>query len=69
MSSHGLTPTVLSALYADGNHITIPLADNPTCCQVENRSTARSTKAVTARTLYLLDRFAVLDQFYDKVFN
>ena len=61
MSSHGLAPTVLSAVSADGNHITIPLTDNPTCSQVENQSTAHSTEAVTARTLYLLDRFAVSD--------
>ena len=72
MSSHGLARTVLSPVSADGNHITIPLTDNPTCSQVENRSTAHSTEAVTARTLYLLDRFAVSDQFYHElaqVFN
>ena len=72
MGSHGLAPTVLSAVSAYGNHITIPLTDNPTCSQVENQSTAHSTEAVTARTLYLLDRFAVSDQFYHElaqVFN
>lgn len=74
MSSYGLATTALSAVSADGKHITIPLTDSsdPTSSQPENQSTGHSAEAATARTLYLLDRFAVSDQFYHElaqVFN
>ena len=64
LSSYGLTPTSVTASSTDGCLVTIPIADGPTpstSSSSENQSDPAG--ATTARTLYLLDRFAVSDQF------
>ena len=73
MSSYGLAPTTLTATSTDGCLVTIPIADSPAPpSTTENLSMVHSAEAVTACTLYLLDHFAVSDQFYHElaqVFN
>ena len=56
-SSYGLAPTSLTATTVDGGIVTIPIADSP----------PHTAKDATASTLYLLDRFAVSDQFYHEI--
>ena len=64
LSSYGLAPTSLTATTVDGGIVTIPIADRPP----HNSSTELHTaKDATASTLYLLDRFAVSDQFYHEL--
>ena len=66
MSSYGLTPTELSAISADGKQINIHLHNSPapSSSTSGNMSTADDR---TARTLYLLDRFGVSDEFYHEL--
>ena len=68
LTSYGLTPTALIAVSDSGAPIIIPLSDGPApSSSTDNPSTALSPEVATARTLYLLDRFGVSDQFYHKL--
>ena len=68
LTSYGLTPTALTAVSDSGAPITIPLSDGPApYSSTDNPSTALSAEVATARTLYLLDRFGVSDQFYHEL--
>ena len=68
LTSYGLTPTTLNVVSDSGAPITIPLSDGPAPSSfADNPSTALSAEVATARTLYLLDRFGVSDQFYHEL--
>ena len=75
LTSYGLAPTSVTASSTDGCLVTIPIADSPTpstSTSSVNRPLADTAGTTTACTLYLLDRFAVSDQFYHElaqVFN
>lgn len=60
MSSYGLVPTTLTATSSDGGIVTIPIGDSLT---QSSSKQSHSARVETARTLYLLDRFAVSDEF------
>ena len=62
MSSHGLKPTTLVAETSEGMELTIPLDNSPTTLTEPKRPTDTVSKA-----LYLLDRFAVSDEFYHEL--
>lgn len=62
MESYGLTATAVTAVSDAGTPITLSLADVPA------DSTANTVEAdIRARTLYLLDRFGVSDEFYHEL--
>ena len=66
LSSYGLTATSVTTTSADGCPITIPITDSlAPHASMENQT--HSAEVTTARTLYLLDRFAVSDQFYHEL--
>ena len=68
LTSYGLTPTALTAVSDSGAPLIIPLSDGPApSSSTDNPSTALSAEVATARTLYLLDRFGVSDQFYHEL--
>ena len=65
MVSYGLTPTTITAVTHGGNQVTIPLSDAEVPCSTASR--ARDDDETAARTLYLLDRFAVSDECYHEI--
>ena len=65
MESYGLTATAVTAVSDAGTPITLSLADVP---EQSGDSTANTAEAdIRARTLYLLDRFGVSDEFYHEL--
>ena len=64
MSSYGLVPTTLTATSSDGGIVTIPITDSPA---PSSSTQSHSAEVATARTLYLLDRFAESDEFYHEL--
>ena len=65
MESYGLTATAVTAVSDAGTPITLSLADVP---DRSADSTANAAEAdIRARTLYLLDRFGVSDEFYHEL--
>lgn len=66
MAEHGLTPDSLTAATGDGKLLTIPFSDGPVTSSSPVQAEA-STANVRAKTLFLLDRFAVSDEFYHEL--
>ena len=64
MSSYGLVPTTLTATFSDGDIVTIPITNSPAPI---SSTQSPSAEVATAHTLYLLDRFAVSDEFYHEL--
>jgi hypothetical protein len=65
MTSHGLTPETVTAKTTDGKLLTIPFSDAPATTSTIGQSA--DTTITRATALYLLDRFAVSDQFYHEL--
>lgn len=63
MESHGLRATTVVAETSDGRQLTIPLSDSPVTLTEPKRPTADTA----SKALYLLDRFAVSDEFYHEL--
>ena len=64
LTSHGLTPAVLTATASDGSVIIIPMPDDP---EIAQTNTPAPPTNLPANALYVLDRYAVSDQFYHEL--
>ena len=66
--SHGLQPETVTAKTADGKLLNIPFSnDEATTSSSLPADEGNSEESPRAKTLYLLDRFAVSDQFYHEL--
>ena len=66
--SHGLQPETVTATTADGKLLNIPFSNaEATTSSPLPADEGNSEENQRAKTLYLLDRFAVSDQFYHEL--
>lgn len=66
MATHGLTPATLTAETEEGKTICIQMSD-PVPTPPPTQSEGSAKDGVTAKTLFLLDRFCVSDEFYHEL--
>ena len=70
LTSHGLTPEAVTAKTSDGKVLTIPFSDAPattTMPDIQLAAEENGEGSTKSKALYLLDRFAVSDQFYHEL--
>ena len=64
LATYGLVSTELTAVTTNGASVTISLSD---CVPRGPPTEPTGTEDVTAKTLYLLDRYGVSDEFYHEL--
>ena len=64
VTSHGPTPVMLTAKTSDGKLLRIPLSERPATITEPTQLAPTDSRA---KALFLLDRFAVSDEFYHEL--